>query len=66
MMTKSQAWKDPPVTEYIPFCKLKSENVTHEVDHERSQKRQNDDLRRFQGAQRSHEWGHPRRLADLV
>ena len=31
MMTKSQAWKDPSVTEYIPFCKLKSENVMHEV-----------------------------------
>ena len=44
MMTKAQAWKDPSVTEYIPFCKLTSENVTHEVDHERSRKRQNDDL----------------------
>ena len=36
MVTKSQAWKDPSVTEYIPLCKLKSENVTHEADHERS------------------------------
>ena len=58
-MTKAQAWKDPSVTEYIPFCKLKSENVTHEADHERSRKRQNDDLRRFRGAQRSHDWGSP-------
>ena len=59
MMTKAQFWKDPSVTEYIPFCKLKSKNVTHEVDHERSRKRQNDDLRRFRGAQRSHDWGSP-------
>ena len=39
--------------------KLKSKNVTHEVNHEYSQKRQNGDLRRFQGAQRSHDWGSP-------
>ena len=40
--------------------KLKSENVTHEVNHEYSRKRQNGDLRRFWGAQRSHCWGSPR------
>ena len=47
MMTKSQARKDPSITNYIPFCKLKSENVTHEVDHECSWKRQNGDIRWF-------------------
>ena len=58
-MTKAQDWKDPLVTEYILLCKLKLENVTHEVDHECSWKRQNDDLRWFWGAQRSHDWGSP-------
>ena len=58
-VTLSQAWKDTSVTKYIPFCKSKLENVTHEADHERLQKRQNDDLRRFRGAQRSHNWGSP-------
>ena len=58
-MTKAQVWKDLSVTEYILFCKLKLENVTHEADYERSWKRQNDDLRRFRGAQRSHDLGSP-------
>ena len=40
--------------------KLKSENVTHEVNHEYSRKRQNGDIRRFWGAQRWHGWGSPR------
>ena len=40
--------------------KLKSENVTHEVNHEYSQKIQNGDIRWFSGAQRSHGWGSPR------
>ena len=57
-LERSTSYRADPIL--LSTHKLKSENVTHEVNHEYSRKRQNGDIRRFWGAQRSHGWGSPR------
>ena len=46
--------------------KLKSESVTHKVNHEYSWKRQNDDIRRFWRSPKVIGLGKPKGLAVLI